>query len=109
MSIDARVQTVIINEDGSGYLKLIDRPVKRGNLGIAGQAKLIFARAPEEVTALNGCDIWGGDSSIMLGDEKIGFREGWTGIRFVEPETFKAAVAAYRRHQKIPIVEEAGK
>lgn len=100
MSIDARVKTVIINEDGSGELRLIDRPPSRPkeSPGIAGQKSLKFERGPEEVTALNGLDIWGGDSSIMLGEKNIAFREEYTGIRFVEREQFIEAVKLY--HQK---------
>ncbi len=97
MSIDARVETVLLNEDGSGKLKLTDRPAKHGaNPGIAGQRSLHFDKAPEEVTALNGRDIWGGSDTIMLGDVEIAKREGYTGIVFHDAETFKRAVREYR-------------
>lgn len=96
MSIDARVETVFINENGSGRLALIDRPANvDGVPGIKGQSSLSFETAPEEVTALNGRDIWGGSDSIMLGDREIAKRQGYTRIVFVDDETFKAAVAAY--------------
>ncbi len=92
MSIDARVQTVIHNEDGSGKLVLIDRPGRNGKPeGIAGQNSLAFKSAPQEVTALNGRDIWGGDSSIMLGDVEIAKRIGYGGIEFHDAWTFKRA------------------
>lgn len=96
MSIDARVESVRINEDGSGELRLTDRPATKPGApkGIAGQPSLAFESAPEEVTALNGRDIWGGDSSIMLGDVRIGDRVGWGGIRFRDADTLKQAVAA---------------
>ena len=72
MSIDAVVQPVIINEDGSGELRLIDRPARPGqNDGIAGQPVVIVRFSPEEVTALNWLPIWGGSSSIILGERRI--------------------------------------
>lgn len=94
MSIDARVETVIIHENGGGELRLIDRPpTKPGqNPGIAGQKVLAFDGAPEEITALNGLDIWGGDSSIMLGDVKIARRTSWTKIEFLDRDTFLRGV-----------------
>ncbi len=103
MSIDARVQTVIHNEDGSGELKLIDRPARRqgDTPGIAGQKRLSYDSAPYEVTALNGLDIWGNDSRIMLGDKEIAVREGYTRIRFLDSETFKAARYEYNLKNKV--------
>jgi hypothetical protein len=95
MSIDARVQSVHLNEDGSGKLCLMDRPpIRKGATpGIAGQNALHFDRAPEEVTSLNGRDIWGGDSQIMLGDVEIARRDGYTGLVFHDAETLKRAIA----------------
>lgn len=95
MSIDARVETVFINEDGSGRLALIDRPVESGTPGIKGQASLGFETAPEEVTALNGLDVWGSANSLMLGDVEIAERLGYTRIKFHDGETFKRAVREY--------------
>jgi hypothetical protein len=43
MSIDARVQKVLFNPDGSGRLELIDRPARGGRTaGERGQANLDF-------------------------------------------------------------------
>lgn len=97
MSIDARVKTVICNEDGSGELRLIDRPARRegDSPGIAGQKALSFDDAPHEVTALNGLDIWGGDNTIMLGHCEIARRKSYTKIVFVGDQHFKEAVAKY--------------
>jgi hypothetical protein len=101
VSIDARVQTVIHNEDGSGELRLIDRPAgPDGVPGIAGQSCLTFASAPHEVTALNGCDVWGGDSSLILGEIGIARREGYTRIVFRDDETFKRAVTEYHKNRR---------
>jgi hypothetical protein len=101
MSIDAVVKTVIINEDGSGELQLIDRPARRGqNDGIKGQASLHFDHHPEEVTALNWLPIWGGAGEIMLGDRKIAIRQGYTWIKFVDRDKFVSAIVEYnQRHQ----------
>lgn len=95
MAIDAWVEAVILREDGSGYLSLIDR----AHGGIAGQPRLAFTVAPYEVTALNWLNVWGGGSSLMLGDQKIADREGYRRISFIERELFLEAVAAY--HQKM--------
>ncbi len=99
MSIDAQVETVYHNEDGSGRLKLIDRPKRRpgDTPGIAGQNCLYFETAPHEVTALNGLNIWGGSGEIMLGEREIAKRRGYESIEFVDAEAFKAAVTEYHR------------
>lgn len=99
MSIDAKVETVIHNEDGSGELRLIDRPARKDGVpGIAGQRVLCYVTAPQEVTALNGLNIWGGSGSIMLGDVEIARRDGYTRIVFHDGEVLKNAVTKY--HQK---------
>jgi hypothetical protein len=102
VSIDARVRTVLIFEDGGGALLLEDRPARRPSdtPGIAGQARLTFADAPEEVTALNGLDLWGGDDRLMLGEHLIARRLGYTRIAFVDAPAFKAATAAYHARQR---------
>lgn len=102
MSIDARVRTVIHNEDGSGRLELEDRPARLGQVpGIAGQGALNYDRAPYEVTALNGLEIWGGSDFIMLGDTEIAKRVGYTRIVFHGDEVFKRAVREYhQRHME---------
>lgn len=98
MSIDAQVDFVMHNEDGSGELRLIDRPAHPGGVpGIAGQRALSFDKAPHSVTSLNGLDVWGGSSSLMLGDIEIARREGYTKIVFHDDATFTAACVAYRQ------------
>lgn len=89
MSIDAVVQSVYHNEDGSGQLNL--RARERG--GCAGQSVLRFDSAPHDVTCLNGCEIWGGDSGIMLGDREIAKRDGYTKIVFTVPDFHGIPVA----------------
>jgi hypothetical protein len=39
-------------------------------------------RAPEDVGSLEGRDIWGSDNIIMLGEQRIARRDGYTGIVF---------------------------
>ena len=98
MSIDARVQTVHLNEDGSGRLDLIDRPARTGATpGCAGHRALSYTTAPHEVTALNGLDIWGSANTIMLGDVEIAKRDGYTKIVFCDRETFNRAVTEYHK------------
>jgi hypothetical protein len=84
MSIDARVDRVEVFPDGSGKLYLRDRPTVRSGstLGIAGQDLLSFDKAPEDVGSLEGKDIWGSDNLIMLGEQRIARRDGYTGIVF---------------------------
>jgi hypothetical protein len=100
VSIDARVKTVIIHENGGGELRLIDRPPSRpGDTGgIAGQSVLVFQSAPEEVTGLNGLDVWGSSERLMLGDKEIAQRIGYTRIVFVDRATFNAALTDYHRN-----------
>ncbi len=101
MSIDARVQSVVLNEDGSGDLILVDRPARpRQTPGIAGQRSLAFDSAPDEVTALTGMDIWGGANSIMLGDCEIARRVGYTSITFCVRAKFVEAVATYNERRR---------
>ena len=95
MSIDARVETVILHENGGGELRLIDRPGSPP--GIAGQRVLSFDEATEEVTALNGLNIWGSSGSIMLGSVEIARRDGYTKIIFHDRSIFVMAVAEYHR------------
>ncbi len=99
MSIDAQVKTVHLYENGGGRLHLIDRPAERPgeNDGIAGQDTLTFLECPEEVTALNGLNVWGNDSCLMLGYHKIADRKGYTQITFVNDAAFKHAVGEYHR------------
>ena len=97
MSIDATVAAVHFNENGGGKLKLVDRTKDGKAVGIAGQSVLFFDEAPEEVSALNGCDIWGGDSSLHLGEKTIALRLSVTRIQFVPRERFLAAIEAYRK------------
>lgn len=102
MSIDARVDFVVIHENGGGELRLIDRPAKhKRDDGIAGQRVLHFDAMPEEVTALNGLDIWGGASQIMLGQEaKIADRLSPTKISFVDRPSFLAAIRNYHEQRR---------
>jgi hypothetical protein len=85
VSIDARIECVIRRADGSGKLILIDRP-PRGpgeNPGIAGQRVLYFGESPEDIVGLNGRDIWGGTTEIMLGEQRLALRRGYNHICFV--------------------------
>ena len=87
---------VEFHENGAGVLHLCDRIPN----GSRGQSRLYFKTAPHEVTALNGLAIWGGESQIMLGEQVIASRDGYTRISFVEREPFLAAVAEYHRRQR---------
>ena len=99
MSIDANVAYVELKEDGSGTMHLCDRIPN----GSRGQSRLHFHTAPYEVTALNGLAIWGGDSSILLGDDKIADRIGYTRISFIEREPFLDAVRKYHQRRRAKV------
>jgi len=79
------VKSVNINEDGSGTINF-----EKGII-------LNFHKAPEEVTGLNGLDIWPG-YDIILGEFKIASRlfpeEDF--IEFVERDKFIKAVNLYK-------------
>jgi hypothetical protein len=94
MSIDARVKEVVLNEDGSGELVLVDRPKRRpGDVdGCRGQSSLRFDRSPPAVKSLEGADVWGGSESLILGDRVIATRRGYTRIEFVSDEKFRNAL-----------------
>lgn len=90
MSIDARVNSVIVGIHGEGYLALIDRP----NGGTAGQSRLYFESSPPDVISLNNLDIWGNSEIIMLGTNQIAKRIGYTRIKFVSNTSFTEAIKA---------------
>lgn len=96
MAIDANVAYVDLKEDGSGTLHLCDRIPN----GSRGQSRLHFQTAPYEVTALNGLPIWGGGTWIMLGNNYIAKREGYTDISFIEREPFLAAIAEHHQRER---------
>lgn len=97
MSIDAHVQNVVINPDGSGRLELIDRPAKRGQTpGKRGQAALRFKKSFPEVAELEGLNILGNDGVIMLGDTTIASRKNYTDIQFIPRQSFLEALEAFK-------------
>jgi hypothetical protein len=93
MSIGGIVE-VYHYEDGSGKLKL--NPAKKGEP--TGQPFLYFDSAPEDVTALNGRLIWGGDTMVMHGQTLIARREGYTKIRFVVDSVSEVIAREEERH-----------
>lgn len=77
MSIEAIVDQVYHGENGNG--RMILKPPTNGDN--PGQTELHWdSDGPHDVTALNGCLIWGGASSIMLGEIEIAKRDGYTKI-----------------------------
>lgn len=104
MSIDAKISSVVLGADGSGYLVLVDRPAAAsgGTQGIAGQRRLTFNKSPDEVFGLNNLSIWGSADNIMLGDMEIAKRKGYTEIIFCNDDSFKMALSRYhaRYHPK---------
>lgn len=106
MSIDARVDNVVVRFDGSGYLGLVDRPPARPGEtpGIAGQTTLYFDKSPTAVWRLKDKNIWGCSSSLMLVETEIAKREGYGKIIFASEAVLKRALEAY---DKKPSTKEA--
>jgi hypothetical protein len=91
MAIDARVERVDVNADGSGTLFLVDRHPDIPS----GQNQLRFKLAPRKVHSLQGKEIWGGSGELMLGHRKIADRAGCEWLVFVTDQDFDRAVQAY--------------
>lgn len=102
MSIDANIAYVELREDGSGTLHLCDRIPD----GSRGQSRLHFTSAPYEVTAVNGLPVWGGASSLMLGDIEIAKRDSYTRITFTGRERLLEAVKAHHQRERARMVEQ---
>lgn len=80
MSIDAKVSSAVFDENGDWLFKLEGQE--------RGQPCLHSKRAstPLDADLLAGQHIWGGASSIMLGETEIAKRlDGYTAIKFVVP------------------------
>jgi len=107
MSIDAVVSLVMVSKDRNGTLDFIDSPSRRlgSSGGIAGQDFFYFSKCPPNVAVLAGLEIWGGDSSILLGEVKIADREGYNRIVFCEDEKFDFAIKEYFRKQAGKLAE----
>jgi len=103
MSIDAIVIGIRFYENGGGKILLADRPPKKKGeqFGCAGQDSLEYTDAPEEVSAINGCEIWGGSDTVMLGEFQIAKRIGYTKIVFCDRDHFIQAVARYFERKAI--------
>ncbi len=82
MSIDAKIELVTYEPDGTVQLHLGPRDPK---VGPAGQSVLTVLNPKSGMEVLEGMCIWGGDSSIMVGDKELGRRESYTTIRLTEP------------------------
>jgi hypothetical protein len=96
VSIDARVEAVVLDGDGGGLLRLVDRPAGDGSpRGCAGQPVLRFDSAPLRVADLVGLNVWGGGDSLMLGEVEIARRKGYTRLQFCDGAKLARAVAAY--------------
>lgn len=97
MSIDAQVAAVVRYADGSGYLKLRDRPARPGGVpGIAGQSHLRFHDSPPAVVDLIECEVWGSAEQVMLGDTVVAWRDGYTLLVFRTEDVVRGAIEASR-------------
>jgi hypothetical protein len=81
----AKVLAVHLNEDGSCALAF--------EPGSPFDGPLVFDKAPEEVTALNGKELLVWMSSITLGRNQIAMLMGGGRAVFVNPEEFRTALS----------------
>jgi hypothetical protein len=82
MSIDALVSSIDLTI-GNPKLVLVDRP----SGGPAGQGSLEILNPPADIEELRPfllCELWGGCGEIMLGDDRIAIRQGYTSITLVD-------------------------
>lgn len=74
MAIDATIIAVVGNR-----LDLVPR-----GSNPSGQLELTVINPDANLSDLEGKQIWGGESDIMLGDKKIATRHGYTKIEMVK-------------------------
>lgn len=82
MSIDARIDRVTYEADGTAKLHLVDRD-KHSSRGV--KALTVLNPAPG-MEMLVGENIWGGDSQIMLGDTLVADRVSAGSIRLLSKQ-----------------------
>lgn len=95
MAIDARVVGVRRVEGELVKLTLEDR----GMCSPAGQNTLVLMNCDNIEAAADfiQCELWGGSGCLMLGDEKIADRDGYTMVRLVD--NWELIVAKYHRNR----------
>ena len=83
MSIDAIIDDVTYNDDGTADLKLRARDPRRSS---AGQKSLTVLNPPEHnfLSSAIGVAIWGNSSSILVGENLWAKRESYLSIRLLE-------------------------
>lgn len=80
MSIDAKIDKVTNESDGTAILHLVDRDEYHSR----GQSRLTVLNPVPGLQHLEGECIWGNASCIMCGDVQIAVRESYTEIRLVD-------------------------
>lgn len=83
MSIDAKIVGTSRHADGTVTIAL--EPRERG--GCAGQQVMTILNPPPldcDLSRLIGVEIWGGDGYVLVGDEKLADRVGYTSLRLVD-------------------------
>jgi hypothetical protein len=82
MSIDARIELVTYEADGTATLHLGPRDKRNG----PGQPSLTVLNPSPGMEVMEGMEIWGGASSIVVGETVWAERIGYTSIRWKEPK-----------------------
>ncbi len=80
MSIDAEITDVDYHPDGTATLWLLPADERRAP---AGQDRLTVLDAPPGLARMIGTQIWGNDSTILVGTTRFAERIGCTRIRLL--------------------------
>jgi hypothetical protein len=83
MAIDAVIQDVTHNQDGTATLHLGPRQTKHGD-SCPGQSRMTVVNPPCGLEAAVGTEVWGSSESVYVGDTKWADRIGYTRLRLVE-------------------------
>lgn len=87
MAIDAVIERVDRNPDGTATLHLGPRQTQHGD-SCPGQSRMtILNPPPGRLDGLIGTEVWGSSESLMIGDTKWAERVGYTRAKLIPKET----------------------
>ena len=82
MSIDAVIEAVERNDDGTADIVLGSRKTRDGD-SCSGQSRMTVENPPPGFEACVGTKVWGGGETLMVGDTKWADRIGYTRLKLV--------------------------
>ena len=94
MSIDATIVGVTYLPGGDARLTL-EQP---GRSRVAGQQAFIVVDAPPGLEHIIGEHVWGGCSSLMIGETEVAQRIGYTRLRWGKRESWLLKIYSAMRH-----------